>query len=768
MSVRGTTSGLADFGTHRLVDPVSDDLPQPWAPREWWYLHSHLTGHDGRQYAAHVAFVRHAVGEGDEPVAEMPRMHQVMWGIVDLEEGRYHGYTAIDALWPDVIGDALRHDQLIDPKIRDALLRALDGGGPLLPDRLLSGEVTIAADRLAIQYGDEASLERTQEGLYQLTALSPDGATSLDLTFIPTKPPVWQGTDGQVDVGAPEERESMFYYSISRGTVTGCVTIDSARHDVAQGSGWYDHQFGASPQPRTRGLRAAEVAWTWIGLQLDNGWDLCGYESEVMGADTRVADRSSHPGILVPPQGDRTLLPDLEFTVLENWTSMQTLHTYPSCLQVTSPSHAIELTVTSVLANQELRTMANGRGYWEGRVSVSGTMQGEQVTGVGFLEVLPLNVINDVETYLGGAGEEARRQIRQLYPDTLNPAAAADLIGPDGDRYLSGIDCDQMTVGLVQPVRHLVDAAAKFWRPYALMAALELAGADCEPYRPLMAAAELLHVGSLIVDDVEDQSPTRRGRPAAHVVFGQDVAINAGTAAYFSFDRAMAGLSLDVEHRQRLYQLFCGALRAAHVGQAVDIAGHRQALEAAIESGQGARIRERVLATHRLKTAVPVRRLAEVGAVLADAPEPLFAALGDYFEALGLAYQIADDIIDMRGTVDFERDSQPVPPLRAVGTDIRNAKVSYPIARAVDLLPAGEMNTLWKRVRAAGADPAEVAVCIATLEEHGVLDRCISDAEALVEGAWQKLEPLVDRSMTAAMVHALGWFAVYRDCMRKG
>ncbi|UTP36611.1 polyprenyl synthetase family protein [Streptomyces rapamycinicus] len=67
-------------------------------------------------------------------------------------------------------------------------------------------------------------------------------------------------------------------------------------------------------------------------------------------------------------------------------------------------------------------------------------------------------------------------------------------------------------------------------------AVLCLLGADPEPYRPLTAVTELLHVSALVIDDIQDNSPTRRGRPSVHEVFGTAPAITAGTLGYYTFD----------------------------------------------------------------------------------------------------------------------------------------------------------------------------------------------------------------------------------------
>jgi geranylgeranyl pyrophosphate synthase len=90
------------------------------------------------------------------------------------------------------------------------------------------------------------------------------------------------------------------------------------------------------------------------------------------------------------------------------------------------------------------------------------------------------------------------------------------------------------------------------------MVAIQLAGGDGEPYQDMMSAIELMHVGSELVDDVEDGSAFRRGVPAAHQVFGEPLTINSGCAAYFAFDR-IARTIPGIDPETRLKSMRCTA-----------------------------------------------------------------------------------------------------------------------------------------------------------------------------------------------------------------
>jgi geranylgeranyl pyrophosphate synthase len=264
---------------------------------------------------------------------------------------------------------------------------------------------------------------------------------------------------------------------------------------------------------------------------------------------------------------------------------------------------------------------------------------------------------------------------------------------------------------------------------------------------------ELLHVGSLIVDDVEDRSTIRRGGPACHVSFGEPCAINAGSAAYFLAEPPVEHDDLAVADKLRIYQLYFEAMRAGHAGQALDLGGCFQAASAAAETGSSDALENHILAIHRLKTAVPAGALARIGAVLGGGTSEQVEALGEFFEALGLAFQIMDDVLNLRG---FENG------LKERGEDIRQGKVTLPIAKALGRLPAEERGRLWDTLRTQPQDPQVIEGMIARIEAAGALESCVSSARELVNKSWAELDALLPESQYKLTFRAFSAFILER------
>src|SRR5262249_14340575 len=154
---------------------------------------------------------------------------------------------------------------------------------------------------------------------------------------------------------------------------------------------------------------------------------------------------------------------------------------------------------------------------------------------------------------------------------------------------------------------------------------------------------------------------------------------------------------LSDREKLRLYTLYFEALRAAHAGQAADINGLDALMPHVIESGDGQLLEQRVLAIHRLKSAAPVRALAMLGATIGGGSADQVEAIGHFFEAIGLAFQIVDDTLNLRG---FKNN------LKSKGEDITAGKVTIPIAKAMARLPLNERRELWGTLSSKPTDPA--------------------------------------------------------------
>jgi geranylgeranyl pyrophosphate synthase len=318
---------------------------------------------------------------------------------------------------------------------------------------------------------------------------------------------------------------------------------------------------------------------------------------------------------------------------------------------------------------------------------------------------------------------------------------------------MRGLDVDQYARTHIHPIREIVDRGGKGWRSYAALTCTDIVGGNSRFFVKWIALPELMHVGSLIVDDVEDKSTTRRGAPTAHLIYGDAQAINSGTAAYFVGIHLLDSDWVSDADQIRIYKLYFEALRAGHAGQAIDIDGFEPMMPEVIASGDATLIEERVLAVHRLKTAAPAGCLARMGAIAGNGTERQIEGLGLFFEDLGLAFQIIDDVLNLRG---FKGD------LKSKAEDVMQGKITLPVAKAMGRLERKDREWLWETLRQKPQDMKVVGSVVDVLERCGAIDACAVQARSLVEEGWQKLEPVVEDSLSKMLLRAFGWYVLER------
>jgi geranylgeranyl pyrophosphate synthase/predicted secreted hydrolase len=756
-----------DWPSDGPIDLAIHDKPHASSTTEWWYQNGHLTA-GGRRYSFFAAFFR--IIKGYDPETRAPlHAHSLTWGLFDADEQHAYRVSRVDPSAPEEgIKRVKRGLASKDHKLNRSLLEILERGTVPTPDRLIEGRVFVPPDRLYLQYGPDI-FQKLDDGRYRLKVHDRRTSVGLDLVLTPKKPPVRQGDDGVV---RGSNDESMFYYFIPRCDVAGTVIQRGAPLEVSQGSAWYDHEFGVGEvidvddeaearlddetRKRVHAERRARydqrsVAWDWLSTQFEDGSELSLY-SEVY---VNVPRQAGMWAVLIDPQGNSKLHTDAKIEIVgKQWRSTQTFAEYPVAYRVTVPSAQIELDVQAAFADQEFITLISKPSFWEGRVHVSGRVRGQPARGVGMLERSGYCNYEDLEGFFEEVGKVVRESVERVIPKQPDYAMARKLIASeDRDQYMRGVDIDQYARKHLHPIREIVDRGGKGWRSHAMVSCIDIVGGDSRKFVQWIALPELMHVGSLIVDDVEDKSTTRRGGPTAHLMYGEAQALNSGTAAYFIGIHLLDTRLLSDGDLIRCYELYFEALRAGHAGQALDIDGFEHMMDEVVASGDSALLEERVLAVHRLKTAAPAGCLARIGAIAGRGSALQVEALGGFFEDLGLAFQIVDDVLNLRG---FEGD------LKSKAEDIMQGKVTLPVAKAMSRLPRPEREWLWNTLRQKPQNDCVVSGIVSKLEGCGALDACSKQARDLIEEGWQRLQPTVEDSMSKLTLRAFGWYVLER------
>ncbi len=252
---------------------------------------------------------------------------------------------------------------------------------------------------------------------------------------------------------------------------------------------------------------------------------------------------------------------------------------------------------------------------------------------------------------------------------------------------------------------HLVEAGGKRLRPLLTLATARLCGYEGPYHIHLAATVEFIHTATLLHDDVVDESAQRRGRPTANLLWDNKSSVLVGDYLFArSFQLMIETGSL------RVLDILANASATIAEGEVLQLT-----------AAQDLRTDEAVyLKVIRGKTAALFAAATEVGGVIAAAPEAQVSALRDYGDALGIAFQIADDLLDYGIAGDGIGKN--------LGDDFRERKLTLPVIKAVARADAEE-RAFWQRTIEKGDQrPGDLDRAIAILRRHGALEAARDDA----------------------------------------
>ncbi|MEM6741718.1 MAG: polyprenyl synthetase family protein [Pseudomonadota bacterium] len=266
---------------------------------------------------------------------------------------------------------------------------------------------------------------------------------------------------------------------------------------------------------------------------------------------------------------------------------------------------------------------------------------------------------------------------------------------------------------------HLIEAGGKRLRPMLTLACAKLFGYAGSHHTRLAATVEFIHTATLLHDDVVDESGQRRGRPTANLLWDNKSSVLVGD---YLFARAFQ-LMVETDHI-RVLDILSNAAATIAEGEVLQ-------LTAAQNLGTTEEIYLQVV---RGKTAALFAAACEVGGVIAEQPAETNAALRAYGDALGVSFQIVDDLLDYDGDTSATGKN--------VGDDFRERKVTLPLIKALAHANDDE-RAFWDRTIAKGRqDDGDLEAALALLAKHDALAATRHDALAFSASAKRALADL--------------------------
>ncbi len=272
---------------------------------------------------------------------------------------------------------------------------------------------------------------------------------------------------------------------------------------------------------------------------------------------------------------------------------------------------------------------------------------------------------------------------------------------------------------------HLVEAGGKRIRPMLTLAAARLCGYAGEDHRKLAATVEFIHTATLLHDDVVDESRRRRGRPTANLLWDNKSSVLVGD---YLFARAFQ-LMVETQDLQVLDILSNAAATIAE--------GEVLQLTAATNLATTEDIYMQVI---RGKTAALFEAACEVGGVIAGRDACVVQALARYGDGLGVAFQMADDLLDWGGA---EGEIG-----KNTGDDFRERKLTLPVIRAVARADAAERAFWVRTIEKGDQQDGDLEQAMEILRRHGALEETREAANARAAAARHALQEVPAHDLT--------------------
>lgn len=304
---------------------------------------------------------------------------------------------------------------------------------------------------------------------------------------------------------------------------------------------------------------------------------------------------------------------------------------------------------------------------------------------------------------------------------------------------------------LAEPIWEFLDRGGKRWRPSLFLLICEALGRNPKDFLEYAIIPEVIHNGTLMIDDIEDQSELRRDKPCTYKLFGLDIAINAGNAMYY-----LPLLPL-VKNRDKIpattlskvYAVYVQEMINLSLGQAMDIAWHRGLADADKISEQD------YLQMCAYKTGTLARIAAKLAAVLSEAEDEFTEKLGRFAEAVGVAFQIQDDVLDLTGE-EFTKKKG------ARGMDISEGKRTLMVIHTLKKAGHTDRKRLQEILSIHTNEQKLRDEAIAIMEKYNAIEYAKEYARKIVRESWSDVDKLLSPSAAKEKLRAFAHYLVER------
>jgi geranylgeranyl pyrophosphate synthase len=356
----------------------------------------------------------------------------------------------------------------------------------------------------------------------------------------------------------------------------------------------------------------------------------------------------------------------------------------------------------------------------------------------------------DIEAYLQEKSKLINHVIEKWVPRKYDKKSLERVLGLP--RFAYNIDAPNKAIA--EPVWDLLDRGGKRWRPVLMLLVCEALEGEAGKFLDWFIIPELIHNGTLVVDDVEDDSKLRRGKPCLHKIYGVDIAVNAGNAMYYLPLQVLSDSNGKVPDFVLLkaYEIYAQEMTNLSFGQAMDIAWHK-----------GLAYADKLTEVQYLqmcayKTGTLARMAAKLGALISGADDVTIEKIGRLGESIGIAFQIQDDVLNLTATSDKNQFVKGY-----VGEDIHEGKRTLMVIHTLNHASERDRSRLLDILEMHTRDRKLIQEAMDIMNRYKAIDYARDCARKLVLEAWQDVDAIFKPSQSKNAIRALVEFAAKRQ-----
>ncbi len=354
----------------------------------------------------------------------------------------------------------------------------------------------------------------------------------------------------------------------------------------------------------------------------------------------------------------------------------------------------------------------------------------------------------DVEKFLEQKAPLIDKAIEKYIPRKFSKDSVLFKVNPPMYSY----NLEPLNKAIADPIWDMLDRGGKRWRPALFLLICEALGKEADYCLDFSIIPEVIHNGTLVIDDIEDSSEIRRGKPCTYKIYDLDVSVNAGNAMYYlPLLPLMANRKkVSAEMQRDVYEIYVQEMINLSMGQAMDIAWHKGAANAdALEESD-------YLQMCAYKTGTLARMAAKMAAVLGGADPKLVEKLGRFAESIGVAFQMQDDILDLTGA-EFAKSKG------CVGGDITEGKRSLLVIYTLKVAKPADKKRLIEILNMHTSDQTLRDEAIALMQRYGAMAHVKATAEKMVTDSWNEAEKLLPTPEAKEKLKAFAEFLIRRN-----